>query len=85
MTTKDLENKITRLCHHHKMGVDGHYMVEIYYRGKFYSCHSNNTLAWDRIYSDDYVPERAERDGGYTLKGALKAFYEECKRKNGLR
>lgn len=83
MTTKDLQNKITRLCHHN--GYGGCYMVEIYYHGKFYSCHSNNSLAWDRIHSDDYVPDRAERDGGYTLKGALKAFYDECKRKNGLR
>ena len=84
MTTKDYQNRITGLRHHHKIGVEGRYMVEIYYRGKFYSCHSNNSLAWDRINSDDTTPAR-RLDGFYTLKSALKAFYDECKRKNGLR
>ena len=82
MTTKDYQSRITQLCH--RSGVGGCYFVQIYYRGRFYSCHSNNSLAWDRIHSDDTTPARAER-GFYTLKGALKSFYDECKQKNNLR
>jgi len=82
MTTKDYQDRITQLCH--RSGFGGRYYVEIYFRGKFYSCHSNNSLAWDRINSDDTTPAR-RLDGFYTLKSALKAFYEECKQKNNLK
>ena len=60
------------------------YKVTIKYRGKEYTCHSINSLAYDRIrgYADE-VPDRAVRDF-YTYKGALKSLYDECKRANGL-
>ena len=47
----------------------GTYKVTIEYRGKLYSCTSHNSLAYDRI--DE--------------KGALQAFWDECKRANDLR
>lgn len=79
MTTQELKDRISI-----SFSGYGHYKVTIEYRGKIYSCTSNNTLARDRItgYADD-VPERAVKDF-YTYKGALLAFYEECKHKNGL-
>lgn len=58
------------------------YIVTITYRGEEYSCHSNNSLAWDRIH-DDCVADNVEQ-GFYTLKGAYQALYNECKRDNGI-
>jgi hypothetical protein len=79
MTTKELKDRITI-----RFSGYGNYKVTIEYRGKLYSCTSNNTLARDRItgYADE-VPDRAIKDF-YTFKGALLAFYNECKLKNGL-
>lgn len=58
------------------------YIVTITYRGTEYSTRSNNSLAWDRISDADEDP-RTEV-GFYTLKQAYLAFYDECKRDNGL-
>ena len=58
------------------------YDVEITYRGKQYKCKSNNSLAWDRLDDDNYADNHSVC--GYTNKEAWKAFYNECKRKNGL-
>lgn len=58
------------------------YEVTITYRGKEYHCHSNNSLAWDRLDDDNYTDTYIM--GGYTNKQAWKAFYDECKRKNNL-
>lgn len=58
------------------------YEVTITYRGKKYRCHSNNSLAWDRMDDDNYRDN--EVSGFYTNKGAYQAFYDECKRKNNL-
>ena len=58
------------------------YIVTITYRGKEYTCHSNNSLAWDRLDDDNYRDN--EVGGFYTNKGAWQAFYDECKRNNGL-
>lgn len=58
------------------------YTVTITYRGKEYSCQSNNSLAWDRLDDDNYRDN--EVSGFYTNKGAWQAFYDECKRKNNL-
>lgn len=58
------------------------YTVTITYRGKEYICHSNNSLAWDRLDDDNYRDN--EVSGFYTNKGAYQAFYDECKRKNNL-
>jgi hypothetical protein len=58
------------------------YIVTIYYRNAYYQCHSKNSLAWDRL--DDTNYRDNEVNGFYTNKGAYQAFYDECKRKNGL-
>jgi len=79
MTLKQLKEKVWI------RSISGYstYQVEIKYRGQIYSCKSNNSLAWDRINSDDFVSDR-ESHGTYTLKGAYMAFYIECMSKNGL-
>lgn len=51
------------------------YKITIEYRGKYYSCISNNSLAYDSLNSDN---------GEYTEKQALCSFWNECKRKNNL-
>lgn len=58
------------------------YEVEITYHGTIYKCTSNNSCAWDRL-DDDNFPDNYTKYG-YTNKGAWKAFYDECKRKNHL-
>jgi hypothetical protein len=58
------------------------YEVTITYRGKEYTCHSNNSLAWDRL--EDGNLHDNEVGGFYTNKSAWQAFYDECKRKNNL-
>lgn len=58
------------------------YVVTITYRGKKYTCQSNNSLAWDRLNDDNYSDNVTI--GGYTNKGAYEAFYEECKLKNNI-
>lgn len=60
----------------------GQYKVTITFHGKEYTCHSNNSLAWDRLDDDNYRDN--EVSGNYTNKGAWMAFYDECKRKNSL-
>ena len=58
----------------------GSYKITITYRGKKYSCVSNNSLAWD-----DLGAEWNENRSYYkTDKQCLRAFYNECKIKNGL-
>lgn len=77
MTTQELIGRVTiqwKGC--------GSYRVTIEYRGKFYSCTSHNSLAYDRI-KDYESPERAVRYS-YTYKGALQTLYDECKRVNDL-
>jgi hypothetical protein len=58
------------------------YEVTIQYRGKEYRCHSNNSLAWDRLDDENYRDNQVA--GFYTNKGAYLAFYDECKRVNNL-
>lgn len=77
MTTKELREKTNiQWCGY------GQYKVTITYKGREYSCHSNNSPAYDRI--DD--PDHGERWEycGYTNHKAWQAFYDECKRKNNL-
>ena len=62
----------------------GHYRVTITWRGKEYSTTSNNSLAWDRIKSQDYYLDTDKGSEGCTLKQAYYAFYEEVKRNNHL-
>ena len=82
MTLKELENKvrISRASGH------GQYRITIEYRGREYSCLSNNTLAYDSL------PHSCSAGGCWddtnlpmTSKQALQCFWDECKRENGLR
>lgn len=82
MTLAELGNKV-RIS---KAGGHGQYRVTIEYRNEEFSCLSNNTLAYDSL------PHRCNAGGCWddtncpmTEKQALQAFYDECKRKNGLR
>ena len=64
--------------------LSGQFEVEIFHRGKSYTCSSNNTLAYDRIDgSDDWNSDR-EVHCGYTVRQAYQALYIECKKKNNL-
>lgn len=78
MTLKELKNRV-RVCH--SKGYCS-YEVKITYRGKEYTCNSNNSLAWDRLDDDNFRDN--EVHGFYTNKTAYQAFYDECKRKNHL-
>lgn len=61
----------------------GNYLVTILYKGKEYTCHSNNSSAYRRVYIIFAIRLR-ERYYSYTAKQALQSFYDECKRKNNL-
>ena len=61
------------------------YIVTIHYRGREYKCHSNNSLAWDRLMVAQYVPFYLKEPCGITEKDAFQAFYYECQQANGLR
>ena len=72
MTTAELLQRIIA----DKTSSYGHYKVTIIFRGKQYSCTSTNSMAYDR-YNDEDAPKGVQKD-------ALKSFWNECKRKNGL-
>lgn len=74
MTTKQLDERVS-------VGWIGtcQYRVEITFRGKAYTCRSNNSLAWD-----DMDREPGDSYCYYTRKQALQAFYDECCQKNHL-
>lgn len=80
MTLKELKSKVKI-----KKLFFGKYLVTIIYKGKKYSCFSNNNFAYKRIslYNGclNYKIERFF----YTLKNAYLTFYDECKAKNGLK
>lgn len=61
----------------------GSYKVTIEYRNKKYTCLSHNSLAYDRINSNDWVGDK-EVHCTYTKKQALQALYDECKQKNNI-
>lgn len=73
MTEKELRERV-EVCHAHGYG---RYRVTISYRGKYYECFSNNTLAWDDLGSEHRVWYKTD-------KACLQAFYNECKRINRL-
>ena len=60
------------------------YRVEVEWYGRTYWCISTNSLAWDRIQSDNTIPAN-KSVGTYTLRQAYIAFRDECLRKNGLK
>jgi hypothetical protein len=75
MTTQELKNRITIQFAGH-----GHFKVTIDFRGKKYSCTTNDTMAIDKI-----GDESKDLKAFYvTEKQALTALYNECKRKNNL-
>lgn len=78
MTLKELMDKVRV----RRINGYGKYLITITFRGKEYSTHSNNSLAWDRISDGDDFPNKVS--GHYTLKQAYQAFYDECKEINSL-
>jgi len=79
MTTKQLEN---RYLGHTFLG-KGHYRIGFDIRGINRYCTTTNTMAIDRI--DDELPERDYDRIYVTQKQALRALYDEVKRKNDIR
>jgi len=67
MTTQQLSTRIDL-----RLSSYGHYRVTIQYRNKQYSCTTTNTMAVDRINSDE--PD----------KSALLSLWNECKSANNL-
>lgn len=59
----------------------GTYRISTTYRGQQLTAISHNTLAVDRIHSDDSTPARKEV-GYYTLRGAYQALHDEVLMKN---
>jgi len=82
MTLKELDFKVRYVGFGRS---HGQYEIRILYRGKEYRCFSNNSRAFDRIHSRDSYPSDSYVDADYTYKQALQAFWDECKRKNGLK
>lgn len=60
------------------------YRVRVNYRGKEYSCRSNNSIAWDRMSEAGDLYECERGAGWLTLRQAYLQFYEECCRKNHI-
>lgn len=71
MTIKELKKRV-RFRH---SGGYCQYIITIEYRGKEYSCQSNNAPAYD-WYNDDSNPRKQSK--------ALREAWNECKRKNNL-
>lgn len=78
MTKELLSEKVTVI------GAASNYKVTIEYRGNFYTCRSNNSLAMDRIHEQSYIRDSQRGTCGYTFRQALQAFYDECKSANNL-
>jgi len=77
MTTQQLLERIDA----RKTTSYGHYRVTIQYRGKKYTCISNDSLAYDRHLDTECWYSRGKL---YTQKEALQTLWNECKRKNNL-
>lgn len=75
MTTKELYDKMTIGC-----CAGGQFTVTIEFRGKHYSCKSNDTMAYDCLRSHD-----GELVWYASEKQALLALWNECKRANNLK
>jgi hypothetical protein len=73
MTTQELLNRIDART----TSSYGHFRVTIEYRGKKYSCTTTDSMAYDKHLDED-------AKGFHTQKSALKALWNECKRKNNL-
>lgn len=78
MTLEQLADRVT------VSGAASNYNVTIEFRGKFYSCRSNNTLAMDRIHEQSALRDSQRGTAGLTLRQALEQFYNECKEHNNI-
>lgn len=58
------------------------YVVEMKYNGRTFRCHSNNSVAWDRLSDAKFRNPRDKEGEGITEKGAYEQFRWECIRKN---
>lgn len=77
MTLKELKERVKAV---HKIGYNN-YKVTIVFRGKEYTCDSNNSMAWDAIEEPSWGSSNILY---YTEKQAYQALYDECKRKNQI-
>lgn len=78
MTLKEFSNKVDLgTC------LMGQFQVTINYRGKDYTCKSNNTQAYDAI--RDWLRDADNPAWGYTPKQAYECLWSECKTANDLR
>jgi len=78
MTLQDLKNKVIVSAAGY-----GHKNIQIVYKGKKYNSTTTNTMATDRVNSDD---DRKIKGLYYeTVKEAYLSLYNECKRANNLR
>lgn len=77
MTTQELRERVrVEWCGY------GQYEVRIKFRGKEYKCHSNNSIAYDRL--DDSDHGELWKLCGYNNHRAWQSFYDECKMKNNI-
>lgn len=77
MTTQELRDRVrVKWCGY------GQYEVRIKFRGKEYKCHSNNSIAFDRL--DDRDHSELWEFLGYNNHRAWQSFYDECKMKNNI-
>ena len=58
------------------------YKVILSFKGCLFTCFSLNSSAYQRLFRYRRFPKK--KVGGYTLKQAYLAFYNECFSKNGL-
>ena len=77
MTLKELKNKVSIGCCTH-----GAFNVTITYRGREYTCVSNNTLAYDVIRA--FLKWDDRKGASYTPTQAYQALYDEVKYFNNL-
>lgn len=71
-TTKELQSLVNIRPAYSSQG---QYVITITYRGRYYSCHSSNSNAYDYFKDDSDVKRQRE---------ALIEAWNECKRKNEL-
>lgn len=58
------------------------YIVKMQYNGRTFQCHSNNSVAWDRLSDAKFRNPRDKEGEGITEKEAYEQFRWECMHKN---
>jgi len=81
MTLKELKQKLNGITN---TGY-GHYRISFYMYGKIRSCITTNTLAIDRINSEDYDCATNQKRFYATVRQAYQALWNETKIANNLR